>query len=335
MVARSIETPVSAGDDALALRRRNGEDLPFPGHPEGWFQVGYSDELAAGQVAAIRYFGRDMVIFRTQSGRVQVLDAHCAHLGAHLGVGGAVVGERLRCPFHAWEYGVGGTCEAIPYSRHRPSAGVAAWPTQKSSGLILVWYSEVANPPSWQPPEMPGFGSPDWTGYEQRKRYLLHTKPREIKENIVDLPHFQFVHSNADGAVPPQADLTFDRHMMRAHLEIEIRGKSSHTATTYGPGLTLNDFVGFGKKRYWTSVTPVDDKLTEVNWSMITAHSAHDDPTGEIAKRGCRSTLREFEKDIPIWENKIFRPDPILCRDDGPIGRFRMWYEQFYPQSAQ
>lgn len=33
--------------------------------PLGWFQVAYSDEIAPGDVKPLKYFGRDLVIFRT------------------------------------------------------------------------------------------------------------------------------------------------------------------------------------------------------------------------------------------------------------------------------
>ena len=34
--------------------------------------------------------------------------------------------------------------------------------------------------------------------------------------------------------------------------------------------------------------------------------------------------------DLPIWNNKIHRPRPILCDGDGPILAYRQWFEQFY-----
>ena len=40
--------------------------------------------------------------------------------------------------------------------------------------------------------------------------------------------------------------------------------------------------------------------------------------------------VRQVEYDIPIWENKIYREDPILCDGDGPISKYRRWFEQFY-----
>jgi 3-ketosteroid 9alpha-monooxygenase subunit A len=39
---------------------------------------------------------------------------------------------------------------------------------------------------------------------------------------------------------------------------------------------------------------------------------------------------RQFGQDIPIWENKIHLPRPLLCDGDGPIALLRSWARQFY-----
>ena len=43
------------------------ERFPMP-IPFGWFGVGYSDELAVGEVRAVHYFGRDLVLFSKRTG---------------------------------------------------------------------------------------------------------------------------------------------------------------------------------------------------------------------------------------------------------------------------
>ena len=53
--------------------------------PTGWFIVGFASELAPGQVKRAHYFGEELVIFRTKSGQVNVLDAYCQHLGREHG----------------------------------------------------------------------------------------------------------------------------------------------------------------------------------------------------------------------------------------------------------
>ncbi len=77
---------------------------PFPAYANGWFRIAYSNELEAGQVLPLSLLGRELVLYRDEAGEAHVLDAYCRHLGAHLGHGGKVEGEGLRCPFHAWKW---------------------------------------------------------------------------------------------------------------------------------------------------------------------------------------------------------------------------------------
>jgi 3-ketosteroid 9alpha-monooxygenase subunit A len=98
----------------------------------------------------------------------------------------------------------------------------------------------------------------------------------------------------------------------------------------HGLGLTVNHSVGHGAKCFWTTYTPVDEETVEVHFSMLTAVSTPDDPTGDKSRRSGGATVLEFQKDIPIWEHKTYRPIPLLCDGDGPISRFRVWARQFY-----
>jgi nitrite reductase/ring-hydroxylating ferredoxin subunit len=45
------------------------------------------------------------------------MDAYCLHLGGNIGVGGSVVGDEVRCPWHAWQWRQDGTNSLIPYSK--------------------------------------------------------------------------------------------------------------------------------------------------------------------------------------------------------------------------
>ena len=107
-------------------------------------------ELGPGEVRNKHYFGRDLVVFRSESGVPHVLEAYCAHMGAHLGVGsgapssrepgpGRVFRDCIECPFHGWRYDGTGRCVEIPYSEGRipENARVRAFPTTEMNGLIL------------------------------------------------------------------------------------------------------------------------------------------------------------------------------------------------------
>jgi phenylpropionate dioxygenase-like ring-hydroxylating dioxygenase large terminal subunit len=92
------------------LERYAPEHHPLPQNPNGWFAVGLSHELSVGDVKPVSCLGHDLVLFRTMTGKVGVLDAYCPHIGTHLSLGGCVEGESLRCPFHRWAFDVGRRC---------------------------------------------------------------------------------------------------------------------------------------------------------------------------------------------------------------------------------
>src|SRR5260370_33766655 len=101
---------------------------PLSGYPTGWFVVCFSDQIGPRATLPLQYFGAHLVAYRGEDGRVRVLDAHCAHMGAHLGVGGRVVGNTLACPFHGWRYCEDGACVEIPYANKiPPRARQRAW----------------------------------------------------------------------------------------------------------------------------------------------------------------------------------------------------------------
>ena len=97
--------------------------VPFTWKVTGWFMVGWSAEFPIGEVRPLHYFGEDLVAYRDESGELHVLEAHCKHLGAHIGHGGTVVGDCVECPFHGWRWGPDGANRYIPYQPDRPNRG--------------------------------------------------------------------------------------------------------------------------------------------------------------------------------------------------------------------
>src|SRR5262245_51329682 len=137
----------------------------FPGYPRGWFVIEVSKELAVGQVKPIKYFGRNLVLYRTQNGTPVVQDAFCPHLGAHLGYGGTVEGESIRCPFHAWRYdAASGKCVEVPYAQKiPPKAALETYLVEEKNGLIFMWNAhEAGEQPTWHIPEIPEYGKAGW-----------------------------------------------------------------------------------------------------------------------------------------------------------------------------
>ena len=310
--------------------------------PNGWFQVLYSDELTAGEVKRMHYLGRELVAFRTQQGHAHVLDAHCPHLGAHLGVGGRVEGETIRCPFHGWRWNGDGRCEAIPYSKRIPkNARARSYPVHEVDGRIYLWHHAEEKEPEWKIPKLPEFGSPDWTSRWIRYRWTIRSQPQEIMENAIDWPHFQVVHSMA---APDHREEDFEGPLFTwtigtRYVESPVEGPTSDLhmrAYNWGLGYCANYYTGAYATLSVTNLTPIDDDTTDIFHGVI---GRRDGRAEEEAMADLRAQMDEqadvVKQDFEIWEHKRYRPAPVLCDGDGPIAAFRRWAGQFYgPRTA-
>jgi phenylpropionate dioxygenase-like ring-hydroxylating dioxygenase large terminal subunit len=93
-----------------------------------------------GQLKSIHYFGRDLVLWRTNNGEVSLLDAFCPHLGAHFGQG-KIDGDTIQCPFHGWRFNAAGNCIYVSGNRKiPPKAKSRSWPVVEANGQIMTYF---------------------------------------------------------------------------------------------------------------------------------------------------------------------------------------------------
>ena len=91
-----------------------GKEGSPPENLSGWVPLFTSKEIGINKVKGTHFCGIDLMVFRSASGKVHVLDAYCPHMGTYLPFGGRVVGESVRCPFHAWTFNGKGECNHVP-----------------------------------------------------------------------------------------------------------------------------------------------------------------------------------------------------------------------------
>ena len=311
-------------------------EFPFP-LPFSWYHVAYSDEIAAGELKPVHYFGRELVLFRDKQGTAGVFDAYCPHLGAHLGYGGEVTDEGLRCPFHHWTFDTGdGRCVDIPYcKRIPPRAAMQPLPVCEKNGVIMAWYHPLGDSPKWEIPDLPEYGHPDWTDWTRRD-WKVKSRNQELAENTVDQAHFHYVHGTkniADTEVV-QSDGYFLNVVSKSKMGTS-RGEADGVIDirTYGFGFGCTRFKGIVETLVMTSGTPVDDEHVHMHLSFSVRKFDDEKATSGVGKAFLDEVERQFGQDIPIWENKIHLPKPLFCDGDGPIAELRRWAGQFYVES--
>jgi phenylpropionate dioxygenase-like ring-hydroxylating dioxygenase large terminal subunit len=290
--------------------------------PDGWFALAYSDELAAGEVKTLRYFGTEIVLYRGEDGRAVALDAYCPHLGAHLGVGGKVVGNSIRCPFHAWRFDETGSCVEIPYARKiPPKARLDAWPIREMNGNIYLWRHAERKPPEYEPPLIPQWGDEAWTPDYRKFRWTVRTHPQEVMENTVDFEHFRVLHGM------PSVDLRIyesDGNMF--HWGVGSKGAGielpadmpeqfkpageSFAYCIWGQAWGVSLSPAFITTPMFevvehASMNPIDDETTEISIGFLLQRKALDDPSiRPMLDAYLTGHAGALDQDIPIWESK-------------------------------
>jgi len=310
---------------------RGYEQLPIP---FGWFAVAMSNEIMTGQVKTLHYFDTELVMWRGVDGALRALDPYCPHLGAHLGVGGQVVGNDLRCPFHHWAFDGDGGVTEIPYSKLVPPklkrSCQPSWPIEESAGVIYVWYHPKRAEPKWEVAKLPDIGGRKWVESE-RHEWILHVHAQEVTENSQDHAHFLAVHGTKG---PASAEFKIEGWTRRNTVEAPMQtprgvmqGKIDVTAT--GPGQSIAHYTDVTEVLMSQQTTPIDHQSTHVRWQLY--HPA-DLSEGQlrVAKARMRDFVKQINQDVPIWNAKVYKPNPILVEGDGPLLAYRQQYARYY-----
>src|SRR5213592_3257274 len=78
---------------------------------EHWIEVAKTSEILPGKRKTLKVFGSSITVFNVE-GRFYAIDNTCPHQGGPLGEG-ALEGEVVTCPWHAWKYNVRTGCAVV------------------------------------------------------------------------------------------------------------------------------------------------------------------------------------------------------------------------------
>lgn len=310
--------------------------FPFPANPDGWFRVAYSHELAKAEIKPLHLLGRELVLYRDQEGQAHLMNAFCAHLGAHLGHGGCVEGSAIRCPFHHWLWGPDGELLEIPYAKRKPAkAHMKVWELREKNGLIMVWHHAGGKSPSYELPDLPQYGSKDWTDYEVKK-WKVRSRWLDMNENAVDRIHFLYVHGTHTA---PDTEVEVDGHILRCRSRMKMGSAKGEfgggiATTDYGPGFQTVDVTGAVDTLMVNTATPIDDEYTDVSFAYSVNTTGGADAARGVGEAIIKDLEKQMAQDIIIWEHKKYFERPMLCDGDGEFGQYRRWMSQFFSAAS-
>ena len=325
--------------------------FPFP---DGWYFVDSRRTIEKGRLLRKTWLGEALVVWCNDDGEVCVAEAVCPHLGSDLGpeAGGRVRNGRLVCPFHGFEYDITGQCIATPHAPAPRSARLRVFEVREILGLIFAWRSEVGRPPQWELPAP--HAESGWSDMEfWSVRFKGH--PQETSENSVDIGHLRHLHGydNVSAVGPVTVEGAWLKSCFDFRRTQTIAGikcyKYDVSAVTHVHGLGYS-LVEVRERsidmetRLWVFATPIDGEVvdltlvSQLRWlnrpkrpivglRFLPPHLR----TRVMNKIIMAAQKRDVLQDVVLWGRKSYLPHPRLCRSDGPIGTFRRYCEQFYP----
>ncbi|HEY4546235.1 MAG TPA: Rieske 2Fe-2S domain-containing protein [Pedomonas sp.] len=317
--------------------------------PRGWFMIGDAGKLGSKGPETLHYFGQEMVFYRGASGKPHLVEAYCPHMGAHLAKnttsyvvrdGEQVQGESIRCPFHGWRFGPDGKCDDIPYSPNfiPKAACLKTFPVAERAGIVWMWHDPEGQQPDQ---DLPAFAPWDkenegWVRWLIDDYGTLPVHAVEIVDNMADFGHMGPIHGSLHNQY---FDNIFDGHKVIQRFDAGHRTLASDASSTLaldtwyeGPSILQSDMRGAFPSLMLLAHTPVGKGMTRI-WhalmvKMPSLEAARTDlETARMYQRASRDAVAQ---DVEIWANKAPSVNPMQIPADGPYGKVRLWYSQFY-----
>lgn len=320
--------------------------------PRGWFMIADSAAVNSDKPLAVRFFGQDFALYRGKnSGKVVLLDAYCPHMGTHLARNttsyvvhdGAIEGDSIRCPYHAWRFGADGVCNEIPYSPGPipPAARVKSYNVVERLGAVFLWYDPEGGPPQWDAPDLEEWQDPAWVRWQFDDLGEIECHPQEIVDNISDAAHFIPVHGSRTKCFENE---------FRGHLAIQRMAGGHRTlvaeegpllvteAIYHGPSILITHMAGLYDSYIFIAHTPVEDGRVRV-WHALLVRTADGAPATEQDQASARQyqdmALAAFSQDFEVWQHKRPCLQGMFVQGDGAFRKQRLWYQQFYNPRAR
>ena len=103
---------------------------------------------------------------------------------------------------------------------------------------------------------------------------------------------------------------------------------------TMGPGQSWTRFTGISETLLVACLTPVEEDHVHARFCFTQPKSQAEGPMGGLARAMIRDICKQFDQDKVIWDRQAYLHDAIICAGDGPIMKYRRYYQQFYAEHA-
>ena len=162
-----------------------------------WYPLTWSRNVGR-ELSAHRVVERDVVLFRSQDGRVVAMEDACPHRLLPLSMG-RLKGDSVECGYHGVMFDCTGKCTRIPGQDMIPgNAVVQTFPTYENMGLVWIWMGDPALADVSKVFDLPQYHDSAWSAVEGDAQ-VYRTNYLNLCDNLCDPAHVSFVHQTTLG----------------------------------------------------------------------------------------------------------------------------------------
>jgi nitrite reductase/ring-hydroxylating ferredoxin subunit len=327
---RDYEDMFNGNQAAVELidRRRHGRGVTYEGDndhfSQNWFPLCRSSDVPAGSVLGRNFLDGRVAVYRSDDGVANVVSAYCPHNGADLSIG-KVVGDRLVCAFHHWEFGMDGKCARTANGDALVDGmRVFRYPVKERFGLIWAFNGQQ---PLYDLPDL-GFADEELVFHSDIPHLDLLADPWVFMCNTADFNHIRIVHG-----IEIEGDPSNDIRWHEFGYDFNLKGTFRETgeALEYTVGIHgTNIFYQTGSLngRWFAFLYPcgIHRPGTLRSYFVIATKKSDGTPEDDMRVKETLDFAMALEigvvdQDIEIL-NTIRFTRGMLKRDDKALGRF-------------
>ncbi len=162
-----------------------------------WWVAAFSDEVSRDPLGRW-LLDMPVLLYRREDGTAVAVENRCPHRGAPLSLG-CLKGDDIQCGYHGFRFSPAGDCVHVPsMDAPLPAARIRSFPVIEQTPFVWVYLGDPAKIDHVPPPH--NLGWTDDAGFafihgrmDIKANYML------LKENVLDLTHFGYVHAKSFG----------------------------------------------------------------------------------------------------------------------------------------
>jgi phenylpropionate dioxygenase-like ring-hydroxylating dioxygenase large terminal subunit len=217
-----------------------------------WWVAGFSDEIVHDLVGRW-LLDTPVLLYRKSDGTVSAMEDRCPHRAAPLSMG-RLVGDSVQCGYHGFTFNQDGQCTLVP-STGRPlaMAKVRVFPVIENPPFVWVYLGDPE-----KIAEVPLPHQLDWAQDHRfssvKGRLDVSANYILLKENVLDLTHFGFVHANSFKITDFVSSPSFETDAWTTTYRQSF--KNSPLAAFYADPLGIEPGTPFDREAWGSFVSP-------------------------------------------------------------------------------